>query len=154
MQASPMQASPMHADMSSAEMSPAEMAHLNIAKLRAARIETEPYAYTIVPGFLSSESVALIKHFFDGQFGDPVEIAMSKAELRAGRDTPKFQTILEAVRELIAEERFLHWQVAFPGVWTDWEAEGLPGDPVLECCSFEPRCQCTLGPAGDDPNED
>ena len=28
-----------------------------------------------------------------------------------------------------------------------WEREGLPGDPVLLCCSFEPRCQCTLIPA-------
>jgi hypothetical protein len=27
-----------------------------------------------------------------------------------------------------------------------WERLGLPGDPVLVCCSFEPRCQCTLGP--------
>lgn len=31
-----------------------------------------------------------------------------------------------------------------------WERAGMPGDPVLLCCSFEPRCQCTLVPAGDD----
>jgi hypothetical protein len=73
------------------------------------------------------QSVALIKHFFDGQFGDPVEIAMGRAEIRMGRDTPEFLTILNAVRELINEERFLHWQVTFPGVWTDWEAEELRG---------------------------
>lgn len=73
------------------------------------------------------ESVALIRHFFDGQFGDAVAIAMGSAEVRAGRDTEKFLPILEAVRELISEERFLHWQVAFPGVWTDWEADGLSG---------------------------
>lgn len=32
----------------------------------------------------------------------------------------------------------------------EWERDGLPGDPVLVCCSFEPRCQCSLGPAPDD----
>jgi len=33
------------------------MAHLNIDKLRAAKVETDPYLYTIVPGFLSPDSV-------------------------------------------------------------------------------------------------
>ena len=36
------------------------MGHLNIDKLRAARIETEPYSYVVVPGFLSPESVRAI----------------------------------------------------------------------------------------------
>ena len=27
----------------------------------------------------------------------------------------------------MAEERFLHWQVAFPGVWSNWESAGLEG---------------------------
>lgn len=36
------------------------MAHLNIDKLNAARVETQPYLYTIVPGFLSPESVKAI----------------------------------------------------------------------------------------------
>jgi hypothetical protein len=36
------------------------MAHLAMDKLKAARIETQPYMYTIVPGFLSPESVARI----------------------------------------------------------------------------------------------
>jgi hypothetical protein len=27
----------------------------------------------------------------------------------------------------MSEERFLNWQVAFPGVWTDWESDGLTG---------------------------
>jgi hypothetical protein len=31
------------------------------------------------------------------------------------------------VRELIAEERFLNWQVAFPGVWSEWEGDTLTG---------------------------
>ncbi len=36
------------------------MAHLNIDKLKAAKLESEPYTYTIVPGFLSPETVARI----------------------------------------------------------------------------------------------
>ncbi len=36
------------------------MAHLNIDKLKAAKLETEPYLYTIVSGFLSPESVSRI----------------------------------------------------------------------------------------------
>ena len=47
--------------------------------------------------------------------------------MRAARDTARFAEILRQARELIEEERFLHWQVAFPGIWSDWEAEGLTG---------------------------
>lgn len=36
------------------------MSHLNLDLLRAAKVETSPYLYTIVPGFLSRESVAKV----------------------------------------------------------------------------------------------
>jgi SM-20-related protein len=36
------------------------MAHLNLDKLQAARVESRPYAYTIVPGFLSAETVSRV----------------------------------------------------------------------------------------------
>ncbi len=36
------------------------MPHLNIDKLKAATVETSPYLYTVVPGFLSPESVRRI----------------------------------------------------------------------------------------------
>ena len=36
------------------------MAHLQLDKLRAAALETSPYTYTIVPGFLTPETVARI----------------------------------------------------------------------------------------------
>ena len=36
------------------------MAHLQLAKLKAATLETSPYTYTIVPGFLTPETVARI----------------------------------------------------------------------------------------------
>ena len=31
------------------------MAHLNLDKLRAAKIETDPFQYTIISGFLGAE---------------------------------------------------------------------------------------------------
>lgn len=36
------------------------MAHLNLDKLRSAKVEQQPYLYTVVPGFLSPDSVAKI----------------------------------------------------------------------------------------------
>ena len=36
------------------------MAHLNIDKLKATPVETEPYSYVVVPGFLSPETVSRI----------------------------------------------------------------------------------------------
>ena len=69
-----------------------------------------------------------VKIFFDGQFGDPIDIAMGKADPTTTREEGKrFAGILGAARELITEERFLHWQVTFPGIWSDWEEEELTG---------------------------
>ena len=36
------------------------MGHLNIEKLRAAKLETDPFEHTIVPAFLSRETVRSI----------------------------------------------------------------------------------------------
>lgn len=69
-----------------------------------------------------------MKVFFDGQFGDPLAIAMGRIDPDTRRDEGKrFAEILTACRELIDEERFLNWQVTFPGIWTDWEEEKLNG---------------------------
>ena len=82
-----------------------------------------------------AENKSLVRQFFDNVFGDPVEIALGKLNpLDKPYNTPKkqadatrFTEILTKARELIAEEKFLHWQVAFPGVWSDWENENLTG---------------------------
>lgn len=69
-----------------------------------------------------------VKIFFDGQFGDPLTIAMGQAEPSTAREEGRrFADILAACRELIAEERFLNWQVVFPGIWSEWEADELTG---------------------------
>ncbi|MER8948072.1 hypothetical protein [Mesorhizobium sp. M0809] len=71
---------------------------------------------------------AAVNAFFDSQFGDPMQIALRRAEPAMAReDGRRFAAILARAQELIAEENFLNWQVAFPGVWTDWEQEGLTG---------------------------
>jgi len=70
-----------------------------------------------------------VRAFFDGQFGDPVQIALGAAPLANGRAevAERFSGLLGRARELMAEEAFLNWQVAFPGVWSDWESAGLSG---------------------------
>ncbi len=74
------------------------------------------------------EQKAAIKIFFDGQFGDPLEIAMGRLEPKTNRaEGQRFAEILRQARALIAEEKFLNWQVTFPGIWSDWEEEELSG---------------------------
>ena len=55
------------------------------------------------------------------------DAAMPVTQGSAG--SPRFALLLDRARalvlrarELAAEERFLNWQVAFPGVWSDWDA--------------------------------
>ncbi|TMV87329.1 restriction endonuclease [Thioclava sp. BHET1] len=69
-----------------------------------------------------------LKIFFDGQFGDPLDIAMGKKEPKTKREEgQRFAEILDQARMLIAEENFLNWQVAFPGIWSEWEEDELTG---------------------------
>lgn len=69
-----------------------------------------------------------LKVFFDGQLGDPLDIAMGqkmpKTKCEEGR---RFAEILDQARVLVAEEKFLNWQVAFPGIWSNWEEDELIG---------------------------
>lgn len=95
----------------------------------------------------SREDKAAIQEFMTGQFGDPVLLAMGKIEPSNRRGSARkvdpadllkghkpaeefferFVAIFSKARELVNEERFLNWQVAFPGVWSNWESEGLTG---------------------------
>jgi hypothetical protein len=77
----------------------------------------------------------LLESFLLGIYGDPVQIAIGKlAPLANGNksektrgDAQRFAEMLAKAHELISEERFLNWQVAFPGVWSDWESATLSG---------------------------
>ena len=66
--------------------------------------------------------------YFNRAFGDPIQIAEGAGpEGAAAEDVERFSRVLETARELIAEERFLHWEVAFPGVWSHWEESEIEG---------------------------
>ena len=64
------------------------------------------------------EDKAALHAFFDRQFGDPLEIAQNGAVPDNGTEqAERFAALLERARRLAEEERFLNWQVSFPGVW-------------------------------------
>jgi hypothetical protein len=77
----------------------------------------------------------LLQAFLSGVYGDPVQIALGKVDPlakdygseRARGEAKAFAEMLARTRELIAEERFLNWQVTFPGVWSEWNRDALTG---------------------------
>ncbi len=84
-----------------------------------------------------------INSFFDGEFGDPIDVVTGKRKLKRPKKTAEadrmkgrmsaeekfelFEKIFNQAMELIFEENFMNWQVTFPGIWTDWEDEDLNG---------------------------
>ena len=74
------------------------------------------------------EGKTALQSFFGGLFGDPIEIALDGAEVATGRpESVRFADLLGEAHRLIAEERFLNWQAAFPGVWANWQSARLEG---------------------------
>ena len=64
-----------------------------------------------------------LQSFFGGLLGDPIEIALGRAEASEERpESAHFAELLREARHLVDEERFLNWQAAFPGVWTNWQS--------------------------------
>ena len=74
------------------------------------------------------EDKAAIHSYFMGAFGDPIDVALGKVEvLQEGAEGERFAGLLARARTLVAEERFLNWQAAFPGVWSEWKSAELHG---------------------------
>jgi hypothetical protein len=73
---------------------------------------------------LKGPDKALVNLWLDGQFGDPLPIARGKKAPDDPRAKPeeleRFIEIWKQARQLISEERFLNWQITFPGVWDHW----------------------------------
>jgi hypothetical protein len=77
----------------------------------------------------------ILESFFTGQYGDPVQIALGKLDplsksytsANTKAEAEKFDAMLRDIRSLVTEERFLNWQVTFPGVWSDWNNAELSG---------------------------
>ena len=69
------------------------------------------------------ESKTALQSFFGGSLDDPIEIALGRDEASAERpESAHFTELLRKARRLVEEERFLNWQAAFPGVWTNWQS--------------------------------
>lgn len=90
----------------------------------------------------SKERKQAKEELLKGAFGDPVELVTGRAAIKPGNGANGQQSakekrgeelrqaakeLLEAARKLVSEERFLHWEVAFPGVWADWESNAPQG---------------------------
>jgi hypothetical protein len=54
--------------------------------------------------------------------GKPEQIELAHPTVNAERHREAVQ-VMEQAQALASRERFLHWQVAFPGVWDDWESK-------------------------------
>ncbi|MDE0164330.1 MAG: hypothetical protein OXL36_04445 [Bryobacterales bacterium] len=66
--------------------------------------------------------------YFLGIFGDPIDIASGKIKVNTKEPEGKrFAGLFDKARLLLDEERFFNWQVAFPGVWSEWESDRLRG---------------------------
>ena len=76
------------------------MGHLNIARLRAAKVETEPFNYMIVPGFLSADSIRAINATYPriekgGSFPvDSLDESMVVREVIEELDGPEFEAAI------------------------------------------------------------
>ena len=74
------------------------------------------------------DDTAALRNYFLGIFGDPIDIASGKIDVLTKEPNGKrFAELLDKARQLLDEERFFNWQVAFPGVWSEWESTGLHG---------------------------
>ena len=77
------------------------MAHLNLDKLRKVKVETEPYLYTVVPGFLSQDTVKKINATYPkidkgGSYPvDMLEENMAIKEVIDELDGPEFEKVIE-----------------------------------------------------------
>jgi SM-20-related protein len=87
------------------------MAQLNLDKLRNARIEQQPFSYTIVPGFLSPETVSRINATYPniekgGSY--PIESLQSNMAIKdviAELDSPEFQKVIADKFDVALEGR-------------------------------------------------
>ena len=77
---------------------------------------------------LSKEEQRIRAAILSGTLGDPIEILSGRTEPKgAATPTTAAKALLKKTSELIAERRFFHWEVAFPGVWNDWESNEPSG---------------------------
>ncbi|GBF59067.1 hypothetical protein PbB2_02759 [Candidatus Phycosocius bacilliformis] len=73
----------------------------------------------------------LITLWLDAHFGEPIAIARGRMSPDGSKTRPeeveRFTSIWRQARALIEEERFLNWQITFPGVWDNWASAAREG---------------------------
>jgi hypothetical protein len=80
---------------------------------------------------LSKADKGLISLWLNGSFGAPMPISRGKTAPADGKAKPdevaRFTKIWQDAHDLIREERFLNWQITFPGVWENWASAAREG---------------------------
>ena len=119
-------------DLTDAEIAEAQLSAEAFAEVEAA---TEPLD-TILSlvhavdwlNVRDREGTTALQSFFGGLLGNPIEIALGREDVSMdGPGSARFVELLGETSRLIGEERFLHWQTAFPGVWTNWQSADPEG---------------------------
>jgi hypothetical protein len=99
----------------------------------------------LLSGDTPPPAVSKAQHrLLSGKFDGPKASATEKKALADAEDRAAVPAILEDVRAALGRERFLHWEVAFPGVWSDWESnepkggfDAVIGNPPWDKIRFE-----------------
>ena len=74
------------------------------------------------------DDLAAVRAFSEGLLGDPVSIAGGAKEPQpSATASTRFASLLARAHAFIGQERFLNWQVAFPGVWSDLHSPARKG---------------------------
>ena len=96
----------------------------------------------------SAEEEKALQALFDGHFGQPLpiaagltppnppagvenseavlfgdaaqQLALAGTGVASAQDYLALKSLLQRAHALVAEQKFLHWQIAFPGVWRNW----------------------------------
>ncbi len=88
-----------------------------------------------------SDERQAVRAWLEGGYGDPIGVANGTVAVDPDAEETgsanqrrktrvrklRFLGLLDRARHLISEMRFLHWQVAFPGVWPDWAGDNRDG---------------------------
>ncbi|MDE2957126.1 MAG: Eco57I restriction-modification methylase domain-containing protein [Bacteroidota bacterium] len=117
------------ADTEIAETNRSALIYANIAKMTAPLAAFLSLLHGIQ--WLSGsdkERDRVTRAVLDGTLGDPVELAQGRVDSATKED--ERVELLALAHQAVSighRERFLHWQVAFPGVWSHWHERELRG---------------------------
>jgi hypothetical protein len=87
-----------------------------------------------------------LDYLLDGVLGDPVKVVSEGTAERGPEGLRQMaERLIAKARALAEERRFQHWEVAFPGVWEDWESsrprggfDAVIGNPPWDRMKLQP----------------